>query len=169
MPIAYEVYPQDRFIYIQASGNLTNEAVMSFASQFLADPSIDGGSRILLDCLRVSSVEISSETIEWVLELENTPPAREKLAGSMLGILIREPLGWAIAEEYEKRAKRPVIVFYNPETAFSYMGLANVGCIGAPTRPLPRQAKSSQTSRLKKRSQEAWPAQLLRPILDPSK
>jgi hypothetical protein len=121
MPILYEFDKSSRVWHVKAFGTLTDSDLSAFGAAFFSDPRIDSPYRMLVDCLGITSIEVSWPAIEWFLGLENGPGGREKLRDATIAIVIKDGLGWILAKSFEQKAKGNVMAFFSLDSAISYL------------------------------------------------
>ena len=121
MPITYDVDEEQNLVLVKVSGEFTDEIVLRFERDFIADRRIKPGFRALFDASTVRLTEVSEKAIDQLLEMEEADPG--KFNHSRRALVFNEQLGWARAEKFEDRARGRVIVFYSMDVARIWLGI----------------------------------------------
>ncbi len=121
MPITYDVDEDQNLVLVKVSGEFTDEIVLRFERNIIADRRIKPGFRALFDARAVRLTEVSEKAIDQLLEMEEADPG--KFNRSRRALVFNEQLGWARAEKFEGRARGRVIVFYSMDVARTWLGI----------------------------------------------
>jgi len=121
IPITYDVDEEQNLVLVKVSGEFTDEIVLQFERDFIADRHVKPGFRALFDARAVRLTEVSEKTVGRLLEMEEADP--EKFNRSRRALVFNEQLGWARAKKFEDSASGSVIVFYSMDVARMWLNI----------------------------------------------
>jgi hypothetical protein len=121
MPITYDVDEDQNFVLVKVSGEYTDELLLQFGRDIIADRRIKPGFRGLFDARAVHSAEVSEEAIDQLLEMERAAP--RKFKGSRRALVFRVQPAWATAKRFKDRTEESVIVVNSLGVARMWLGI----------------------------------------------
>ncbi len=121
MPITYDVDEDQNLLLVKVSGEFTDEIVLRFERDIIADRRIKPGFRALFDARTVRLTEVSEKAIDQLLEMEEADP--EKFNRSKRALVFNEEPGWERAKKFEGSASGRVIVFYSMDVARMWLNI----------------------------------------------
>ena len=121
MPITYDVDEDQNLLLAKVSDELTNEIVLRFERDVIADRRLKPGFRGLFDARAVRLTEVSEKAIDKLLQMEEADPG--KFNRSRRALVFNEQPGWARAGKFEDRARGTIIVFYSMDVAKMWLGI----------------------------------------------
>ncbi len=121
MPITYDVDEDQNLVFVNVSGKFTDEILLRFERDFIADHRIKPGFRALFDASAVRLTEVSEKAIDQLMEMEEADPG--KFNCSRRALVFNEQPGWARAGKFEDGARGRVMVFYSMDVARIWLGI----------------------------------------------
>jgi len=120
MAITYEVRDGGTFVYTAASGEVTDEDLLTCQAAVLSDPQVRSGFDELFDARMAQGTGLSKAAIERMIEVDRAHT--EKLQRGKCAIVVRS--GFEFAKHFEEHHGGPheIMLFHNLQVALVWLG-----------------------------------------------
>ena len=124
MPITYQLSADGKSVHTKMTGDVTEQQMLSYMSQFVSDERIKPGFSELIDASTGRQIGITTETVEKIIEINRLHS--EKLERSKCALVLQKKHEFSLATYFEKLNEGPqrFIVFYNLDVAEKWLGWA---------------------------------------------
>lgn len=120
MPITYEIRNEGRFVHTQAAGEVTEDDLLNYQAAVLSDARVKPGFNEFFDGTAARGASLSQAVLEKMIAVDRNNG--EKLRGGKCAVVVRNEFD--LAETFERLHGGPhqVMVFFNLDVAWAWLG-----------------------------------------------